>query len=108
MDRSTDALAIRVREHWEKWLPKKTKELKDTGQFYKATQIVAVYAQAEIADLMAKGCPEHTAEEAVLSLLIMLEPEQHENWAEGSRLGWTEPISVHLHPELDAALSRRR
>jgi hypothetical protein len=108
MDGSRKALVIRVMEHWEKCLPKRTRELKDAGQFDKTTQIVAVYAQAEIAELMAQGCPEHAAEEVVLSLYAMLEPELQENAGKGSRLGWNEPLSVYLPPTLGATPGCRR
>ena len=108
MDRSRETLAIKFRKYWEKWLPKKTKELKDIGQFYEATQIVAVYAQAEIAELMAQGCPEHAAEEVVLSLYTMLESELQENGGKGSQPAWNEPIGVYLPPRQYVASGRRR
>lgn len=75
MDLLTQALAIKAGKHWEKWLPRKTKELKDAGEFYAALQIVAVYAQSEISALMAKGYQKHEAEELVLPLYILLDPE---------------------------------
>ncbi len=75
MDLRIQGLAIKAGKHWEKWLPKKTKELKDAGEFYAALQIVAVYAQAEISALMAKGYQKHEAEELVLPLYILLDPE---------------------------------
>jgi hypothetical protein len=108
MDRSTEALATKVRQHWEKRLPKTTKKLKNAGRFYKATQIIAAFAQAEIAELLAKGCPEHVAEELVLSLYTMMEPEQQENRGKGSQPGWNEPISVHLPPTPNSAPASRR
>jgi hypothetical protein len=80
MNRLTQELATKARNHWEKWLPKKTKELKDIGQFYEALQIVAVYAHAEIAELMADGYQQREAEAVVLPLYILLEPEPLDTW----------------------------
>ncbi|MBK4735498.1 hypothetical protein [Noviherbaspirillum pedocola] len=75
MDQRIQELAIKAREHWEKWLPRKTKELKDAGQFYAALHIVAVYTQAKIDEFIAKGYDKHKAEELALPLYILLEPE---------------------------------
>ncbi len=75
MDQRIQELAIKAKEHWEKWLPRKTKELKDAGQFYAALQIVAVYTQAEIDKFIAKGYDKHKAEALALPLYILLEPE---------------------------------
>jgi len=75
MDQRIQELAIKAREHWEKWLPRKTRKLKDAGQFHAALQIVAVYTQAEIDEFIAKGYDKHKAVELALPLYILLEPE---------------------------------
>ena len=68
-------LIIKARKHWEEWLPEKTQDLKEVGEFKAATRIAARRAQAEIVDLMARGYQEHEAEEVVLPKHILLEPE---------------------------------
>lgn len=74
MDLRIQELAVRAGEYWEKWLPIKTKELRNAGQFDTALQILAVYSQAEISALIAKGCPKEDAERLVLSLYILRNP----------------------------------
>ena len=76
MDRTT--LAIKARRHWEQWLPKKVKELKEAGEFGQALQMAARLAQEEIAALMKKGYQEHEAEEVALPQFILLKPERSE------------------------------
>jgi len=71
-------LAAKARRYWEMWLPKKTKELKDAGQFDVAIQIAAVRAQTEVAELMVLGYQEHEARKVVLPKYIFLKPEPHE------------------------------
>jgi hypothetical protein len=78
MDRTT--LAIKARKHWEKWLPKKTRELKADGEFNMAIQMAARQAQKEIENLMAQGYQEHEAEEVVLPQFILLKPEPKDDW----------------------------
>jgi hypothetical protein len=78
MDRST--LAIKARKHWEQWLPKKTRELKDAGEFQMAIQMAARQAQQEISNLMAQGYQEHEAEEVALPMFILLKPEPVDDW----------------------------
>jgi hypothetical protein len=73
MDR--EILAAEARSYWERWLPRKTKELKDAKQFDAAIKIAAVYAHAEIVDLMVRGFQEHEAKKVVLPKYIFLEPE---------------------------------
>lgn len=80
MDQPTQELVIKARNHWEKWLPKKTMELKNSGQFHEALQIVAVYARAEITELMAQGYQQREAEQVVLPLYILLAPESLDDW----------------------------
>jgi hypothetical protein len=69
------ALIIKARKHWEECLPEKTQGLKEAGEFKAATRAAARCAQAEIADLMARGHQKHKAEEVVLPKHILLEPE---------------------------------
>lgn len=78
MDLRIQELAVRTREYWEKWLPGKTKELRNAGRFDAALQIFAVYSQAEISALIAKGCPKEDAERLVLSLYILRNPESQD------------------------------
>jgi hypothetical protein len=78
MDRTT--LAIKARKHWEKWLPKKTRELKADGEFDMAIQMAARKAQKEIENLMAQGYQEHEAEEVALHQFILLKPEPATDW----------------------------
>jgi hypothetical protein len=73
MDRKS--LIIMARKHWEEWLPEKTQGLKEVGEFKAATRVAARRAQAEIADLMARGFQQHEAEEVVLPKHILLEPD---------------------------------
>jgi hypothetical protein len=69
------ALIIKARKHWEEWLPEKTEGLKEAGEFKAVTRGAARLAQAEIAELMARGYQQHEAEELVLPKHILLEPE---------------------------------
>jgi hypothetical protein len=69
------SLIIKARKHWEEWLPEKTRYLKESGEFKAATRVAARRAQAEIADLMARGHQKHEAEELVLPEHILLEAE---------------------------------
>ena len=73
MERKT--LIIKARKHWEEWLPEKTHGLKEVGEFKAATRAAARLAQAEIADLVARGYQRQEAEELVLPKHILLEPE---------------------------------
>jgi len=90
MDRTT--LAIKARKHWEKWLPRKTKALKEAGEFNQAIQAAARKAQVEIADLMAQGYQEHEAEEVVLPQFILLKPEVSETAWEAKELAEKEKL----------------
>jgi hypothetical protein len=98
MNLATQALVIKAREHYEKWLLKKTKQLKDAGQFYEAMQIVAVYAQAEMAELVAQGYQEHAVEEVMLQLYILSAPELlddlRERWSGRMELAYQGTCSV--------------
>ena len=73
---SIQALIARTRRHWEKWLPKKAKQLKATHQCEIATQDAATNAQQEIVGLMADGFQEHEAEEVALPKYILPQPEE--------------------------------
>ena len=71
-------LAAKARRYWEMWLPRKTKELRDAGQFDMAIQIAAARARAEIAELVVFGYQEHEARKVVLPKYIFLKPEPRE------------------------------
>ena len=90
MDRTT--LAIKARKHWEQWLPKKVKALKEAGTFNEAIQTAAHKAQVEIAALMAQGYQEHEAEEVVLPQFILLKPEVSETAWEAKELAEKERL----------------
>lgn len=72
---SVQNLAAKARDHWAKWLPKKTAELKASGQLAEATHGAAVMAQNEIESLMQSGFRHHEAEEVALKQFILLAPE---------------------------------
>jgi hypothetical protein len=76
MDQAT--LVAKARRYWEMWLPRKTKELKDAGEFDAAIQIAAVRAHAEIVELIVRGYRECEAIELALPKYIFLKPELHE------------------------------
>ena len=76
MDR--EMLATKAQKHWEMWLPKKTKKLKETGRFVTAVQTAALRAYAEIARLVARGYQEREAFDIALPKYICLKPEPHE------------------------------
>ena len=90
MDRTS--LAIKARQHWEKWLPRKVEMLKQTGTYNEAIQTAARKAQVEIADLMAQGYQEHEAEEVVLPQFILLKPEVSETAWEAKELAEKERL----------------
>jgi hypothetical protein len=69
-------LAAKARRYWEIWLPRKTKKLKDAGEFDTDIQIAAVRAHAEIVELIMRGYQESEAIELALQKYIFLEPEQ--------------------------------
>jgi hypothetical protein len=73
MDRAS--LAAKAREHWAKWLPEKTAELKASGELNEAIQVAATNAQRMISGLMAENYKEHEAEEMALARYILLKPE---------------------------------
>jgi hypothetical protein len=65
-----------AREHWEKWLPEKVKELRAEGSLQEAIHGAASLAQTEIDHLMKyQGYREHEAREVALPVFILLRPE---------------------------------
>lgn len=61
--------------HWEKWLPKMTEELRQEGTLNHAAQRASKQAANQVASLMQAGMQKHEAEEMVLPDLILLKPE---------------------------------
>jgi hypothetical protein len=65
-----------AREHWEKWLPEKVKELRAEGSLQEAIHGAASLAQTQIDHLtMQRGYQEHEAREVALRQFILLKPE---------------------------------
>lgn len=62
--------------HWKKWLPQKTKELREAGTLNERAQQASREASDQVASLMRAGLQQHEAEERVLPDLIMLPPER--------------------------------
>ncbi len=63
-------------DHWEEWLPKKTAELKEAGDFESALQVAAVNANRKVLQLMQyQHYQKHEAEEVALRQYILLAPE---------------------------------
>lgn len=75
-DESILVLAHKAREHWEEWLPKKTKRLKARGMFQIETQKAAVRAYELIRNMVRQGMTLEQAEEIVLPDEILLQPEE--------------------------------
>jgi hypothetical protein len=73
-----EMLVAKAHRHWEMWLPKKTKKLKDTGKFETAVQTAATHAYAEITALMGRGYQEREASDIILPKYVSLRPEPHE------------------------------
>lgn len=72
---SVQAYAAKARQHWAKWLPKKTAALKASGTLDQEIQAVAKQAQQQVLGLMQQGFRQHEAEEVALHELILLPPE---------------------------------
>lgn len=70
------ALAMKAQKHWAKYLPKKTRMLKEVGRFETESLAAAKLAQAEIETLKKAGFQEHEAEEVALPMFILLRPEE--------------------------------
>lgn len=63
-------------DHWRKWLPQMTKELRAEGTLNEEAQKASKLAAEQVANLMKKGLQKHEAEEFVLPELILLPPEK--------------------------------
>jgi hypothetical protein len=72
---TTEAFAAEIRHHWKKWLPRKWKELVDSGRMMAETMAVAQMAHQEKMRLMRAGYQEHEADEVVRAEFILLKPE---------------------------------
>lgn len=77
---SVNALASKARDHWEKHLPGKVRELKASGTFGEAVQVAARAAQAEIDRLVGQGYQVHEAEEVALKAHVLLPAEKTDDW----------------------------
>lgn len=76
MDR--EMLVVKARRHWEMWLPKKTRKLKDAGQFDTAIQVAVTRAYAEVTKLVTRGYQEREAKEIAFPKYVCLRPEPKE------------------------------
>lgn len=76
MNVDTTHLAARAMQHWERWLPQKTADLKEAGTFEMRANQAAERAQAEIGQLVQAGMRQDEAEEMVLPEYILLQPER--------------------------------
>lgn len=63
-------------DHWKKWLPKMTKEMRKDGTLNEEAQKASKQAAEQVANLMMHGLQKHEAEEFVLPELILLPPER--------------------------------
>lgn len=72
---SVEKYAAMARRHWTRWLPKKVKELKVTGQWEQALQQVGKQANQRVMELMQQGFQQHEAEEVIQHELLLLKPE---------------------------------
>ena len=82
---SIQALKAKARDHWAKWLPRKTAQLKAAGELDQATHGAAVQAQQEIESLQQQGFRPHEAEEVALRQFILLDPEPEAALADWER-----------------------
>jgi hypothetical protein len=73
-------LAIMARRHWEKWLPEKSRALKEAGKFNQAIQTAAADAQRAIRVLRQLGYQEDEAGQIALPQYILLRPEPKNDW----------------------------
>lgn len=73
-----EMLVVKAHRHWEMWLPKKTRKLKDAGQFERAIELAATQAHAEIATLVNRGYQVREATDMTLPKYVNLKPEPHE------------------------------
>jgi truncated hemoglobin YjbI len=63
-------------DHWKKWLPEMTREMRKDGTLNEEAQKASKQAAEQVANLMANGLQKHEAEEFVLPELILLPPER--------------------------------
>ncbi|MBQ1764541.1 MAG: hypothetical protein IIZ92_16815, partial [Aquincola sp.] len=75
----SEQYAAMARKHWTKWLPKKTAELKEAGQFEAATMTAGRQARERVDELMQQGYQLHEAEEVARSEFLLLKPEPDAN-----------------------------
>jgi hypothetical protein len=74
---SIPELQALARNHWEKWLPEKVKELRLEGKLEEALHGAASLAQKQIDHLTRdRGYPEWAARERALPQFILLKPEE--------------------------------
>ncbi len=73
---SVSELKALAREHWEKWLPAKVKDLRERNRLEEALHGAASLAQEQINHLKVnRHYQEHEAREVALSQFILLPPE---------------------------------
>jgi hypothetical protein len=77
MDR--EILITKAHRHWEMWLPKKTRKLKETGQFDRVIDAAVTRASAEVAKLVTRGYQVREANDIALPKYICLKPEPRED-----------------------------
>lgn len=68
-------LTRKARDHWAKWLPAKTAELKASGMLLETTQAAGKLAAQTVQELMSRGYQEHEAMEVALAKYVLLQPE---------------------------------
>lgn len=73
-----EMLVTKAYRHWEMWLPKKSKKLKDAGQFETAIQTAVTRAYSEITALVSQGYQKQEATDMTLPKHVCLKPEPHE------------------------------
>lgn len=66
----------RALDHWKKWLPQMTKELRAAGTLNDRAQQASSLAAEQVANLMQHGLQQHEAEEIVLPETVLLPPER--------------------------------
>ena len=76
---SIPELMTLTRKHWTKYLPKKVRELQESGELNEAIHGAASLAQAEIDRLMEVGYQEHEAREVALRAFVLLPEETDED-----------------------------
>ena len=69
------ALESKLKKHWQKWHPQKTKELKGAGNFEAEAHAVVKMALKEREVLIKQGYRDFEADEVILKQFILTEPE---------------------------------